>query len=62
MNKITPADISNPQELIARAKALSVAASLIVCFSGTLATLTRLTTRMDRSGRVLAMEFHSKPW
>jgi hypothetical protein len=26
MNKITPADISNPQELIARAKALSVAA------------------------------------
>jgi hypothetical protein len=24
MNKITPADISNPQELIARAKALSV--------------------------------------
>jgi len=26
MNKITPADISNSQELIARAKALSVAA------------------------------------
>ena len=26
MNKITPADISDPQELIARAKALSVAA------------------------------------
>jgi hypothetical protein len=24
MNKITPADISDPQELIARAKALSV--------------------------------------
>ena len=27
MNKITPADISNPQELIARAKAVSVEAS-----------------------------------